>query len=299
MGRLAIIDGVVLAPEDAKVSVYDRGFLYGDSVFETVRTYGGKPFALSEHLQRLRTSAKALGIRLPVGVQGLAREVMAAVDEAGNSESRVRIIISRGKGPLGLDSELALEPLRVVLVEPLEPPPAEQYRDGIAVICVQTVRASDAVHSAKLSNYLASVLALQDARATGAHEALVVNRDGFVVEGTTCNVLAFCAEATATKERSVLCTPPLESGVLAGITRAFVLELATEIGFDVRFRSFTPAQIRAADEVFLTSSIRELLPVVRIDGESIGDGKPGRLTRQLHAAFREKVGLGHLPMPWE
>lgn len=299
MGRLVVIDGRRCAPEDAKVSVYDRGFLYGDSVFETVRTYGGSPFALDEHLQRLEESANALKIPLPIGRPTLAEEVTTAVDAAANPESRIRIILSRGRGPLGLDSELAVEPLRVILIEPLELPPVQHYQDGIGVVCVQTVRASDAVHSAKLSNYLASVLALQDARSAGAQEALVVNRDGFVVEGTTCNVFIVRHATTGGGGESMVCTPPLGIGVLPGITRAFVIGVAAELGLPVNDCTLTPEQIRAADEVFLTSSIREILPVVTVDGELVGDGRPGGTTRRLHAALRSRVGLGDQPLPWE
>jgi branched-chain amino acid aminotransferase len=299
MGRQVVIDGRRYAPEDAKVSVYDRGFLYGDSVFETVRTYRGEPFALDEHLRRLEDSAGALKIPLPIERAALASEVAAAVAAAGNPESRIRIIVTRGRGPLGLDSALAGEPLRAILVEPLELPPAAQYREGIGVVCVQTVRASDAVHSAKLSNYLASVLALQDARAAGAQEALVVNRDGLVVEGTTCNVFIVRRRGEGEKAGVSVCTPPLGIGVLPGITRALVMRVAEGLGLPVLDCALRPEQIRAADEVFVTSSIREILPVVSVDGEPVGDGQPGEITRRLHAAFRAEVGLGDRPLPWE
>lgn len=298
MARLAVIDGRFFAPEQAKVSVYDRGFLYGDSVFETVRTYGGRPFALDEHLHRLEDSAAALKIPMPLSASALADEVEAAVERANHPESRIRIVISRGEGPLGLDSELAGEPLRVILVEPLVAPPKRHYEQGIAVVCVQTVRASDAVHSAKLSNYLASVLALQDARAAGAEEALVVNRDGLVVEGTTCNVFAV-RRAEGTSAGPAVHTPPLGIGVLPGITRAFVIELCADLGVPVEEGTLTPEQLRAADEVFVTSSVREVIPVIAVDGASIGSGRPGETTRRLHRALRTRVGLGAEPMPWE
>lgn len=288
MGRLAIIDGQRRPPEQATISVYDRGFLYGDSVFETIRTYGGRLFALEEHLERLEESAEKMGFALPVGREELAAETRTGVEASGNEESYARVMVTRGVGPLGLDTTLAQGPCRVILVEPLKTPPAEHYRTGIDAICVETVRASDAAESAKIGNYLASALALKKAKEAGAHEALVVNRDGLVVEGTTANIFVV--------RRGRLCTPDLGIGVLAGITRKEVLAAAEAMDITVDFATLTPAEILGVDEVFLTSSIRELMPVVRVDGHPIGDGEPGEITRQLHRAFRKRVGLdGRLP----
>jgi branched-chain amino acid aminotransferase len=286
--RLALIDGRVFAPDEAKVSVYDRGFLYGDSVFETVRTYAGALFALDEHLARLEDSAAKVGIVLPVARAALAAETARGVAEAANSESTARIMLTRGTGPLGLDTALAGTALRVILVEPLVMPPPEHYRDGIAASCVVTVRASDAADSAKLGNYLASALALRKARDAGSVEALVVNRDGLVVEGTTANVFAVVG--------GKLVTPALEVGILEGITRRHVLELAGRDGISVELWAMTPDEIVLADEVFLTSTIREILPVVSIDGRRVGAGAPGPITQALHRAFRRMVGMdGKLP----
>ena len=187
-GRVASIDGVIHAPDEAKVSVYDRGFLYGDSVFETVRTYAGEPFALDEHITRLERSARRVGITLPIAPADLAMEVRLALRAARNAESSARIMITRGSGPVGLDPALAGTPLRVILVEPLAVPAASLYRDGARVITVRTERAGDAAHGAKVGNYLASLLALQRARIAGAHEALILDAGGRVVEGTTSNV---------------------------------------------------------------------------------------------------------------
>jgi len=213
----------------------------------------------------------------------LRTETERAVTEAGNAESYARIMISRGRGPLGLDPSLALRATRVILVEPLSLPPAELYRNGVRARCVQTVRAADAAQGAKLGNYLASLLALREAREGGADEALVVNRDGMVVEGPTSNLFVV--------RRGELWTPPLEIGILAGITRSLVIELARGRGLSVRERALPPAQVAAADEVFLTSSIREIVPVVEIDGAVVANGSPGPITRALHQAFRAHVGL--------
>ncbi|MBI4953568.1 MAG: aminotransferase class IV [Myxococcales bacterium] len=290
MGRLALIDGTAFPPEQAKVSVYDRGFLYGDSVFETLRTYGGQLFAAHEHFARLAHSAAEVGITLPVSLGELAAEVERALGLAGNADSMVRIVISRGAGPLGLDPTLAPTPLRVVLVEPLRLPPAAHYQHGVRAACVQTVRASDAAEGAKVGNYLASALAHRLAKERGADEALIVDREGRVVESTTSNVFAV--------EGGALVTPALEAGILAGVTRALVLELARAEGLVVRFDRFTPEALAACEEVFLTSTIREILPVVAVDGRAVGTGQPGPVTRRLHLALRARVGLAAVAPPW-
>ncbi|MEQ9320843.1 MAG: aminotransferase class IV [Polyangiaceae bacterium] len=288
MGRLAVIEGEIKRPEEATISIYDRGFLYGDSVFETVRTYGGKLFALDEHLVRLEDSAQKMGFSLAVSTEQIAEETRRGVEASGNAECYARIMVTRGTGPIGLDTALAEGPLRVILVEPLKTPPPEHYENGISAICVETVRASDAADSAKLGNYLASALALKKAKEAGAHEALVVNRDGLVVEGTTSNVFVV--------RGGTLCTPALGVGILAGITRKALLATAEALDIPVEFASLTPSELYDVDELFLTSSIREVMPIVKVDGQVIGDGTPGAVTRDLHRAFRKRVGLdGRLP----
>lgn len=291
MTRLASIDGTIHQPEDAKVSVYDRGFLYGDSVFETVRTYAGEPFALDEHMARLARSAERVGIPMPIPPAAFAMEIRKAVRAAKNPESYARAMLTRGAGPLGLDPSNAVAPLRVIYVEPLDPPPVSAYRDGVSVVTVRTVRAGDAAEGAKVGNYLASLLALKRAKAAGAHEALILDAAGRVVEGTTSNVFLVRGGA--------LVTPPEEAGILLGITRAHVVELAREARLDVRMEPVTAADLASAEEVFLTSSIREIVPVVCVDDAEVGSGKPGRVTRALHEALRVRVGLGAAPMPWE
>lgn len=304
MGRLASIDGVICPPEEAKVSVYDRGFLYGDSVFETVRTYSGEPFALDEHLTRLERSAERVAIAVPIPAADLALEIRRVVRAARNAESSARVMLSRGSGPLGLDPNLAVKPLRVVLVEPLTPLPTALYRDGIAVITVLTQRAVDATayaQGAKVGNYLASLLALRDAKAAGAHEALILDAAGHVLEGTTSNLFVVepARGQSSAGAGAALITPPLEAGILAGITRAHVMEVAGELGVLVRSEPITTTRLAVADEVFITSTLREILPVVRVDGRLVGGGAPGPVTRSLHAAFRRKVGMGAEPLPWE
>ena len=289
MSRIASINGVLHAPDDAKVSVYDRGFLYGDSVFETIRTYGGEPFALGEHLARLDASAGKIGINPPIAPADLALEVRRAVRAARNDESYVRVTITRGTGPLGLDPALARDPLRVILVEPFTPLPGALYRDGVRAITTRLDRPADSVPGAKITNYLASLLAVQSAKAQGAHEALLLDAHGQVIEGATSNVFVV--------HDGALVTPPEDAGILVGITRAQVLDIAGELGITVRLATFHPAI--TAQEAFLTSSLRELLPLVQIDAHPLGDARPGPITRAIHSAFRRRVGLGAEPMPWQ
>ncbi len=285
MPRIVSINGAFVSPETARVSVYDRGFLYGDGVFETVRTYGGKPFALTEHIERLAASCKTVGIQLPVSLGVLEDEVTSAISASQNSESYVRMMITRGTGPLGLDPTHVAEPLRVLLVEPLAPLPAAIYTDGVAVITTRTDRAADAAPGAKVTNYLANMLALQRAKAAGCYEALLLDSEGLVLEGTTSNFfLVIDGE---------LLTPP-KGLILSGITRHYVALCAEQLSITVRYGGIGLGDLAAASEAFLTSSLREIVPVVRVDNLPIGSGKPGPLTRRLHETFRARAGAAPL-----
>ena len=291
--RIASIDGVIVPPERAVVSVYDRGFMYGDAVFEVLRTYGGRPFALAEHVARLRRSAERTLIRVPLDEGALSLEIEQAIVAAQNAESYARIMLTRGAGPLGLDPDLAEAPLRVILVEPLTPPQRVVYADGIALATVATTRAVDETSAvgAKVTNYLASLLALREAKGKGAAEALIVDARGEVIEGASSNVFIV--------RGGELVTPPESAGILAGITRATVITVAKELALPLRFARLAPADIYAADEVFITSSIREIVPAVSVDGRVIGGGLPGPVCRAIHRAFRAHVGMGDRAMPWE
>jgi branched-chain amino acid aminotransferase len=293
VSRVVSIDGVVRRPEDATVSVFDRGFLYGDAVFEVFRTYGGRPFALDEHLARLRRSAERVLIHLPVDEATLGREVDAALRAAGNDESYVRLVVTRGAGPLSLDPDTAERPLRVLIVEPVSPPPREAYVRGIALASVVARRAVDdtSAAGAKVTNYLANLLAVKEAKSRGAQEALVVDHGGHVVEGASSNVFVVSGGRLA--------TPPESAGILPGITRACILRAAAAVGVPAEERAIPLDELRAADEVFVTSSIRELLPVVRVDGRAIGSGVPGPVARVLHRRFRDDVGMAGRPMPYD
>jgi branched-chain amino acid aminotransferase len=284
MTTLVSLDGRIVPPERAEVSVFDRGFLYGDSVFEVLRTYGGVFFGFEEHLARLKRSAELALIEFS-NVGQLRHEVLEVARATGNSETYVRIVVTRGSGKtLGLDPSLARAPLRVVIATDVPVPPAWMYERGIAVITHRTQRISEGTSAvgSKLGNYLLSILATHEAHARGAEEALILNAGGEVVEGTTSNVFLV--------KDGGLVTPPEEAGLLSGITRGKVLELAREFAIPCELRTFFPAELAAADEVFITSSIRELVPVVAVDGKPAGGGKPGPLTARLLEAYRALTG---------
>lgn len=288
------IDGVLVPADRATVSVFDRGFLYGDSVFDTTRTYRGELFKLPQHIARLAESAGKMGFTLPISVHDGVAEVTRLVDEVrahhGGGEWVARFMVTRGHGPIGLDPTLAADPRRVLYIHELHLPPAEAYKNGVGVITYPTFRPSDAAQGAKVGNYLESVLAIRHAKAKDAHEALILTHDGHVVEGTTTNVFAIRGQT--------LLTPPASETLLLGITRGLVLQVATSVGLTIEERRLLPTDLIRADETFVTSSVRELLPVSCVDGHVIGKGTCGPVTRALHEAFRTQNELPS-PAPWE
>jgi branched-chain amino acid aminotransferase len=284
MQSTVVIDGALVPPERAVVSVFDRGFLYGDSVFEALRTHGGRLSLLDAHLARLERSAARVFIPLPVPLTTLREEVLSAVQAHGSSESYVRLMLTRGTASaLGLDPQLAENPRRIVLVTALKLPPAEVYERGIPAITFRIERPSDelAVANAKIGNYLATVLAVRKARELGASEALLEDAHGSILEGSTSNVFAVFS--------GVLVTPAESAAILPGITRARVLEVAREAGMAIELRAIARAEIAQADEVFITSSIREVVPITTLDGQAVGSGKPGPVARELLRRFREAL----------
>lgn len=274
------IDGIEVGPAAAAVSVFDRGFLYGDSVFETLRTYAGRPFAVAEHVARLALSAGKVFIDLPAATSTLEAEIRAACEHPQAAELYLRLMVTRGVGALGLDPGVASHPLRVLIVTPLSPPPPEVYVRGISVVTYRVARLADHTEAsgAKLGNYLVAVLATRKATAAGAKEALIVDGAERVLEGATSNVFWLDGED--------LCTPGLDAGILGGITRQHVLEVAAALGRRVTFATPSLKQLLAAREVFISSSVRELVPVVEIDGQRVFSGAVGPVTQELLAAFR-------------
>jgi len=277
------IDGQIVDSGEARVSVFDRGFLYGDSVFEVFRTYGGVPFGQREHLERLQRSADRLMISMPVSVETLSSEVDATLDAAGEGEWYVRVVVTRGTGPLTYDLSTAIAPLRVIITARVSVPPAEHYEQGIAVSLLHASRPTDdeRASGAKASNYLANLLAVHEAKQEGAQEALMLGRRGQILEGASSNLFIV-------KDGKVR-TPELEPGILMGITRAAVLAAAAAEGISVEEAEVRPEDLYGADEAFITSSIREVMPVVSADGRTIGSGVPGPVTKRLHEAYLRTV----------
>jgi len=277
------VDGVQCRPEDARVSVFDRGFLYGDSAFEALRTYGGRGFRQRAHLERLARSCERLRIALPLSIEALDERVERAVNATGFPECYLRLVVTRGIGPMGLDLGLGNRPSVVVYALEIKEQPVEMYARGIKVGLQHTLRSADGTPAAgaKTSNYLASMLALDTVKARGASEVLIVDASGAILEGGTSNVFLV--------QDGALITPPLSVGILEGITRRTVLELAATLGVRCEQRSIMPADLARADEAFITSSIREVVPVVQADDEVVGKGTPGPVTRRLLDAYRAET----------
>jgi branched-chain amino acid aminotransferase len=291
------LDGTLVDAAAARISVFDRGFLYGDSVYEVIRTYGGRPFELEAHLARLRHSAHRIGLE-PKWDSGrttaeIARTLEAArdgeVDDPDAApwnvgERYLRVVMTRGAGEIGLDPALAVDPVALVIAQPLRGPPASAYSDGVAAAIVGVRRASPQAidPSAKTGAHLPNVLAVREARAAGAHEALLLDDGGFVTEGSSSNVFAVRAGR--------LSTPPLAAGILEGVTRGVVIRLAGGLGLTVEESPLRPEDLEAADEVFLTSTVREIVPVTRLGARAIGEGRPGPQTYRLHREFRRRAG---------
>jgi branched-chain amino acid aminotransferase len=270
------VDGHICLAEEAKVSVFDRGFLYGDSVYETIGTVRGRLFALSDHLDRLERSAQRLSLRLPPRAV-IEQAIVDTVAAAGNPESRVRVMVTRGGGKLDLDPASAGEPSLVVIAGPLGGPTPEMYDRGVAVAIVSVTRnLPGAIDPAiKSGNYLNNVLALSEARRRpGVHEAILLSATGSVAEGASSNVFAV--------KGGQIVTPALSVGILDGVTRGKVLRLARTAGIECREVEFmSPDELRSAEEIFLTSAARAVLPVTAIDGQPVGDGSPGDVTRRM------------------
>jgi branched-chain amino acid aminotransferase len=249
-----------------------------------MRTYRGRPFALPEHLRRLAASAAAVKIQLPVSLEQLGREVEQTVAASKNRECYIRVMVTRGQSGWGLAPDSVIVPgLRVVLVRELSCLPATSYTDGVSAITFQTQRLGDEVsrQHAKLGNYLTAVLATDAARLAGAHEALLVTASGRVIEGATSNIFFV--------RRGRLCTPPVDAGILDGITRGHLLAVAESLGLAVDYECPDPRQLYEADELMISSSIRELVPVTCLDGHVIGRGRPATLAAALLEAFRARV----------
>jgi branched-chain amino acid aminotransferase len=285
MGLFASVNGEVVPAGEARVSVLDNGFTFGDSAYETIRTYGGRPFEWERHIRRLRASAERLGFEIPQTNAELLRQLDAVLARAANPESYIRLIVSRGVGDISYHFERVKGPTVVMVVKPHQPFPESHYTAGVDVALVDVRRNHpQALDPAiKSSNLLNNVLAVRQAQSRGAEEALLLNQEGRLAEGASTNVFLV--------RGGTLLTPPLSTGILAGITREVVLELAASLGVPAREEMLGAEDLRGAQEAFLTSSTREVVPIRRVDGQPVGDGRPGSVTRRVLEAFRAYAPL--------
>ena len=283
MSIVVNLNGEILPASEARLSVFDRGFLYGDSVYETIRVYTGRAFMLDEHLRRLRHSADLIGIAMPGEASSMAAEVKRAVAASGEPDAAVRLMVTRGEGGINPLPEPGLRPNLVVIVRPFERLPEEAYHAGVAAVVVKTQRNAPRAldPNIKSGNFLNNILAAREAAAAGAYEGLMLSAEGLVTEGTTSNVFVVKAGQVATPDDRV--------GLLRGITRDVLFGLAARQGFEIEVRDVKERELREADEVFVTSTLKEVLPITRLDGLSVGDGKAGSITRSLYEAYREVV----------
>jgi branched-chain amino acid aminotransferase len=275
----ASVNGIVVPAEEARVSVLDNGFAFGDSVYEVLRTYGGLAFEPGRHFRRLRASADRLGFSVPASDADLLAQADALLARAGTGESYIRIIVSRGLGDCSYSFERVQGPTVVMIQKPLPPYPAWHYEDGIKIAAVGVrrnhPRALDP--AIKSSNLLNNILAVREAQSRGAEEPVLLNQEGFLAEGASTNVFLALA--------GTLFTPPLSAGILAGITREVVLELLPGLGIPFDERPLHLDELLSADEVFMTSTTREVVPVRQVDEAPVGSGRPGPLTRRVMKAF--------------
>lgn len=283
MSRQVYINGQYFDSADAKISVFDHGLLYGDGIFEGMRSYGGKVFRLTEHLKRLEESARAIGLQIPISPEKLAADTNETVKLNEISDGYIRLIVTRGSGPLGIDPFTCSDPQVIIIADSITLYPASDYENGLDLVTASTIRNHPAALSPRVKslNYLNNILAKMEGLRAGCVEALMLNHKGEVAECTGDNLFIV--------RDGALNTPPIDAGILEGITRNAVLELSRDAGIETTELPMTRHDIYTADECFLTGSAAEVIPAVRLDGRDIGDGKVGPVTRQLNQAFRELV----------
>jgi branched-chain amino acid aminotransferase len=277
------IDGRYCSREDARVSVFDHGLLYGDGVFEGIRAYGGRVFRLREHLERLYRSARALLLEIPLSPEELQRTVTGAVETNGAPDAYIRLVVTRGAGALGMNPRLCPKPSIILIVDEIRFYPEKCYAEGIALMTSSLRRTPPACYDVRIKspNYLNNLLAKIEANQAGCLEAVMLNQEGRVAECTGDNIFIWSG--------GTLKTPSAADQALEGITRDVVLGLAAAAGIPCAEASLTQYDLYTAQECFLTGTGAELMPVTKIDGRTIGDGKPGPVTRRILGLFHEEV----------
>ena len=280
---LVYLNGHFVPRDEARVSVYDHGYLYGDGIYETMRAYGGKIFLLDRHLSRLKRSADAIGLDLPLPLERVGDALLESLTVNKLREAYIRIQISRGTGEIGLDPALCPTPTMVIVVKPFKDYPPELYQSGVSVAVVKTRRNHPLAQdpAIKSTNFLNNILAKVESLKAGAYEGIMLNWKGYVAEGTISNIF--------TVKKGVLYTPHLDTGILEGITRDLVLSLAKRRRVPVQESLLRPRDLLRADECFITNTTLEIMPVTIINGKQVGDGLPGPVTAKLLSAYRNEV----------
>ena len=277
------VNGRVTGGDQAVISVFDHGFLYGEGIYETLRTYNGVPFLFDRHMRRLRKSGAMLSLPVPLSDVEAAARVDGTLHAGGfgtTREAYIRILVTRGVGELSYDPAACPAPSVVVIVKPQVDPPAEAYERGVKVALVHVVRNHPGSVNPliKSNNLLNNALAMQEAFRRDAFEGIMRNYRGELAECTTANLFIV--------KNGVALTPPLDAGLLAGITREFLFEVGPEAGIEVRDQVLRDEDLLGADEAFLTSTTREVVPIVRVDDRTIGSGQPGPITKALLDGYR-------------
>ncbi|MGZ4159234.1 MAG: branched-chain-amino-acid transaminase [Neobacillus sp.] len=283
------LGGEFVKKEDAVISVYDHGFLYGDGVFEGIRVYSGNVFRLDAHLKRLYESAQSIMLRIPYSQEEMTQLIVETIRKNQLNSAYIRVVVSRGKGNLGLDPSSCSNPNVIIIAEELSMFPKEFYEQGIKIASVASRRNRPDVLSPQVKslNYLNNILVKIEANQAGVQEALMLNDQGYVTEGSADNIFIV--------KNGVVYTPPVYLGALEGITRNAIIDVARAKGFEVKESPFTRHDVYVADEVFLTGTAVEVIAAVEVDGRKINDGKPGQVTNQLLEEFRRIVTTDGVP----
>jgi branched-chain amino acid aminotransferase len=281
VSRNIYLNGEIVPEAQAKISVFDHGFLYGDGIFEGIRAYNGRVFMLDQHIKRLYQSAKTIMLDIPLTKKEMEAAILKTIRANELSDAYIRVVVSRGEGDLGLDPRKCLEPTVVIIASAIQLYPEELYKTGLKLVTVPTRRNGPEMVNPRIKslNYLNNIMARIEANQQGAPEAIILNTDGYVAECTGDNIFII--------EEDTITTPPRYAGILKGTKREIVLAAAAEMGLEVKEELFTRHDLFNADECFLSGTAAEAIPVVEVDGRVIADGSVGEKTKAIIARFRE------------